>query len=454
MISTLKNYGLVVAFMLATLSTFSQSGENKKTVKKIIKLSTETEFSDIAKLFDTTEGRKPVNPFLLDYIWRQFEEKYGNFRNSKTIDEYVKKEREYFIEELHFDSAYVQIKVGFNPENGMVTAYLIQKEITKKQLELEKKYRIPKYVNKAKIAFEEAEFGEKPYIIQGELTLPSWIDKKEKVPAVILVHGSGPGDRNAKSGPLQAFKDIAYGLSAKGIVVLRYDKRTHTYAADMAAEKGLDLNKEVVDDVLHAKEYLKTLKNINTNNIYVLGHSLGGMMLPRIATKAKDIAGLIYMAAPAKGFEDKVIEQMEYLTTLHPDKKREYDRMKEDFVRLKNKWYDSTTNPRYLPFGSPPSYWMDIQSYQQTEVVKSVTQPMLFLQGEADYQVTVEDLELWKKALKNNNNVVYKLYPKLTHQMSAIDREGLSIPKDYETPANVDVAVINDIFNWITIQSK
>jgi hypothetical protein len=440
---------LLFILVLFSNTVFSQSAESKRTVKKIIKLSTETEFSEIAKMFDTTNEKKPINPFLLDYTWRNFEDTYGKFINSRTIKEFKDNTSDIFIEELQFDSAFVEIKVGISQKNGMVTSYLLQKQTTKKTLELEKKYRLPKYAIPRKVVTREAEFGDTPYRIYGELTLPDNIKKKDKVPVVILVHGSGPGDRNEKGGPLQPFKDIAYGLTTKGIAVLRYDKRTLTYGTEVSKDKSIDLNKEVVDDVLFAANYLREQKNIDADKIYVLGHSLGGMMLPRIGTKDTQLAGLIFMAAPARNLADAIIEQMDYLTTLKPENKKSYDRMREDFVRLKTKWYDSSTNARYLPFGLAPSYWMDVDQYKQTEVVKNVLQPMLFLQGDADYQVTVEDFELWKTALKHNNNATYKLFPRLHHQMAAINHEGLSTPDDYEIPANVDEAVINAIYNWI-----
>lgn len=441
---------LLFTLLLLSFTVFSQSAETKRTVKKIIKLSTETEFSQIAKMFDTTNGRKPINPFILDYTWRSFEDNYGKFINSRTIKESKNNTSDVYIEELQFDSAFVELKISISQTNGMVTSYLLQKQTTKKALALEKKYRLPKYAIKRKVIVREAEFGDTPYRITGELTLPANLKKKDKVPVIILVHGSGPGDRNEKIGPLQPFKDIAYGLSTKGLAVLRYDKRTLTYGTEVSKDKSMDLNKEVVDDVLFAADYLRDQKNIDKNRIYVLGHSLGGMMLPRIGTMDTDLAGLIFMAGPARNLADAIIEQMDYLSTLKPENKKSNDRLKEDFIRLKTKWYDSTTNARYLPFGLPPSYWMDVDAYKQAEVVKNVKQPMLFLQGDADYQVTIEDFELWKKALKGNDKATFKLFPRLHHNMAAIDHDGLCTPDDYDIPANVDEEVINTIYNWIT----
>ncbi len=442
----------VICFVFVSVVGSAQSNQNKRTVKKIIKLSTKTEFSKIAKLFDTTNGKKPINPFILDYLWRDFEEKFGKFRGSITKKKYKKNEHEYFIEELQFDSAYVEIKIGFNPANGMVSSYLLTKTQTKKDRALERKYRLPSYAKKQKVRVRQANFGVKPFIINGELTLPEGLRRKEKVPVIILVHGSGPGDKNEKAGPLQAFKDIAYGLSTKGVAVLRYDKRTLTYADECVSDKKFDVNKETVNDVLAAAAYLRTQKNIDSKRIYILGHSLGGMMLPRIGLKDNKLAGLIFMAAPAKSLVDKIIEQMDYLSILKPENKKAYSRTKEDFTRLKTKWYDSTTKAQYLPFKTPPSYWMDLDSYNQTQVVQKVQQPMLFLQGEADYQVTVEDFELWKTVLQTNKKVTFRLFPKLHHQMAAIKHEGLSTPDDYKIPANVDVEVINAIINWLSTQ--
>ena len=72
---------------------------------------------------------------------------------------------------------------------------------------------------------------------------------------------------------------------------------------------------------------------------------------------------------------------------------------------------------------------------------------MLILQGERDYQVTMEDFAGWKKALESRKDVTFISYPKLNHLF--MEGEGKSIPAEYSTPGNVAVAVIDDIVKWI-----
>jgi fermentation-respiration switch protein FrsA (DUF1100 family) len=73
--------------------------------------------------------------------------------------------------------------------------------------------------------------------------------------------------------------------------------------------------------------------------------------------------------------------------------------------------------------------------------------PLLILQGERDYQVTMDNFAAWKKGLAGRPNVTLKTYPKLNHLF--IEGEGKSTPADYEKPGHVSEAVIADIAGWI-----
>ncbi|MCK4235833.1 MAG: prolyl oligopeptidase family serine peptidase [Candidatus Krumholzibacteria bacterium] len=106
-----------------------------------------------------------------------------------------------------------------------------------------------------------------------------------------------------------------------------------------------------------------------------------------------------------------------------------------------------TTPDTSLPFGVPARYWLSLRGYNPPKEAKSLKQPILILQGERDYQVTMKDFERWMAALSSRKNVEFKAYPKLNHLF--IEGDGKSSPDEYQTPGHVAEIVINDIANWI-----
>ena len=90
------------------------------------------------------------------------------------------------------------------------------------------------------------------------------------------MHGSGPNDRDESVGGAKPFRDLAWGLASKGMVVLRYDKRTKVYPQQFAASADIHREDETVDDAVAAAELLRTLPEVDPGRVFVLGHSLGG----------------------------------------------------------------------------------------------------------------------------------------------------------------------------------
>ncbi|HPC77851.1 MAG TPA: dienelactone hydrolase family protein, partial [bacterium] len=99
--------------------------------------------------------------------------------------------------------------------------------------------------------------------------------------------------------------------------------------------------------------------------------------------------------------------------------------------------------------GAPGSYWLDLINYNPLESIKNLELPILVLQGDRDYQVTVDDFKLWQEELKDKPNVTFKLYKGLNHLF--IYGEGKSTTEEYYRPGNVSQEVIEDIANWIKI---
>jgi dienelactone hydrolase len=103
-------------------------------------------------------------------------------------------------------------------------------------------------------------------------------------------------------GANKPFKDLATGLASRGIAELTYDKRTLIHRARVAALKDFTVKQEVIDDALEAVKALRAQLGLDPRRVFVLGHSLGGMLIPRIGTADPTITGLIILAGAAYGW--------------------------------------------------------------------------------------------------------------------------------------------------------
>ena len=294
----------------------------------------------------------------------------------------------------------------------------------------------------------EVTFGSEEYPISGSLTLP---DGDGPFPAVILVHGSGPSDRNEQIGPNLPFMDLAEQLSAQGIAVLRYDKRTYLYANQLAQQTDVTVQDETIDDVVYALEYLKTVKSVNAEQIYIAGHSLGGYLIPRIAAQTPDAAGYVLLAAAARPLEDLILEQTEYILSLEKGlddaSKEKLLKQTQDMVTaIKALTPDDSYTAEQLG-GTPASYWLDLQNYDPIAEVQNSNKPFLVLQGGRDYQVTKTDYDLWQSAFDQYSDVHFRFYDNLNHLF--MSGTGKSIPDEYQQKNTVDTVVGNDIASFV-----
>ena len=302
-------------------------------------------------------------------------------------------------------------------------------------------------------AYVERDFvvGKVEYALPGTLTLPKG---DGPFPVVVLVQGSGASDRDESIGALKPFRDLAVGLAEQGIATLRYDKRTYELPFHSNAISDLTVQDETVDDVLAAVDMLSQTGGIDANRIVVLGHSLGGSLLPRIKEQDEKgkVAGMVSVAGQARKLGDVIIEQADYLLALHAISAEQAAALKAQAqMTLDPNLQDDGSGVKII--NAPISYWLDFGQYKATDLAKTQTGPLLVMQGEKDYQVTMEDFALWKQELASRTDVTYKQYPNLVH--SLVDIAGAkSLPSDAVTPANVPSAVITDIANWLKAEVK
>ena len=265
-------------------------------------------------------------------------------------------------------------------------------------------------------------FRDEPFIVDaGGWPLPGTLSMPVGTgpfPGVVLVHGSGPNDRDSSFGPNKVFRDLAEGLASRGIAVLRYDKRTRAHAARVAGLRDFTVKEEVVDDAIAAAKRLRETRGIRPDRVFVLGHSLGGMLAPRIAAADSSIAGLILMAAAVKPLEQSIVDQTRYLVNLDGKVSSQEEAALAEVNKLAAavRALKPGDPPIVSPgFSAPASYWLDLRGYDPPAAASLVKQTMLVMQGERDYQVTMDDFAAWQGALGSRANVQLKSYPALNH---------------------------------------
>lgn len=289
--------------------------------------------------------------------------------------------------------------------------------------------------------------------LPGTLTLPKCaaVAGARKVPCVILVHGSGPNDRDETIGPNKPFRDLAWGLAERGIAVLRYDKRTKVYGANcVPAGKVLDYDTEAVDDAVAIVAQAKALPEVAADSIYVLGHSLGGTLAPRIAEKSEGLAGIVILAGLVRPMEDAVVEQVTYISSLtgtSPAVEAQIEELKRQAANVKLLGLPSFDEEIPLPLGLPRSYWELAHAYQPVQVAARLQLPICVLQGERDYQVTMDDFSCWRFGLWRSKNASFKSYPTLNHLLQ--EGNGKATPFEYNQASPVPAYVLDDIASFL-----
>lgn len=276
------------------------------------------------------------------------------------------------------------------------------------------------------------------YPVDGILTLPNGATKP---PVLILVPGSGTHDwdESIGNGVNKPFRDIAHGLAERGIATIRYQERLAAYP-ELASER-ITIQLDSLDDVDAAIAFATGCDQIDTGRIYVLGHSLGGMLAPKIAADHEEIRGILCLAGSPRKLEDIVIDQQELLGN---GDKKVMDEVRKQAKEVKGLTVESAGD--YL--GMPASYWYSLNLIDIPEILKTLKVPMFIAQGSADLQVYADrDYPAWQELLKNRKDVTFKLYDNLNHLfMASTGEKDLS---EYNIPSSVDKQVINDMAAWM-----
>ena len=436
---------LVIAFLLFVTNQAAQPspGDVREHARVLLDALTTGSYASVTRDFDDKmKAAMPVE--RLAAMWSGLLGRAGRFTSCDADSRVVAiSDKQMVITACTFERARVDIQFAFDSA-GKVSGFATRPGAVTAAPDA---YAAPSYANPDRYVEEDVTVGGPEWPLPGTLTLPSGT---ARVPAVILVHGSGPHDRDSTIGRIKPFKDLALGLASRGIAVLRYDKRSKVFGSRLAALGGITVKDEVIDDVGEAIKLLGRHPRVDGARIFVLGHSLGATLVPRIAAAYPSIAGAIVAAGAARPLEDIIVEQSRYLAmsdgTISPAEQAQIDAVLRARAEIKALTRADASATRRLS-GAPPSYWLDLRDYDPPAAAAALRTPLLILQGERDYQVTMEDFTRWRTALLSRPLVTLHTYQALNHAFVA--GTGNSLPSDYDVAAHVDAHVVADIAQWI-----
>jgi hypothetical protein len=346
---------------------------------------------------------------------------------------------------VEFQRAKLGMSILLSPSGSLISLRFLPQNL----LGFGPLWTTPKYAVDSSVREIEVQVGARGMRSPGTLTLPATSGQH---PCLVMLPGSGPCDQDSSVGCAKPFKDLALGLATLGVATLRFEKITRTHGARVLKKKSFTLEDEYTSQALDAIRQGFEHESISPAGVYILGHSLGAYVAPRLMATDQRIAGCVLMAGPASSLCWSALRQYRYLASLDGPVDVDTLPLIEEFQRqceLSATPDLSLSIPSSkLPFGIGAAYWRNFANFNPIETCARERRPVFVLQGARDYQVTLkDDFAKWQSGLEKCQHAKLEVYRDLNHLF--IRGEGSSSPREYEEPGNVDEKVVRDISQWV-----
>ena len=293
------------------------------------------------------------------------------------------------------------------------------------------------------------------YPLKGIITLPDGVDGAEvKVPGVVFVHGSGSSNMDEKVFALTPFKDLAEGLAARGIASIRYDKRSFVYKSKIT-DDVITVKEETIEDAVLATELLKANPAVDPDRVFIVGHSMGAMLAPRIDIEGGNFRGLIMMAGTPYRIEEIMLRQFKqageskgFITKIAAKLEDRIFSKKFDGLYEMS---DEEAKSKKFAGGTTLYYFKEMGLKTAADYLAETDKPAFIMQGEKDFQVLADvDFAKFKELFSDRPNTRFKLYENLNHVfVESIYNDISKAAKDYRVERHIGDEVIDDIAEFV-----
>ena len=289
------------------------------------------------------------------------------------------------------------------------------------------------------------------YPLNGLLTLPDKPDTP--VPAVVLVHGSGPSNMDETVKKLTPFRDLAEGLARYGVAALRYDKRTFAHAKKLV-KVSPTAKEETIDDAILAVALAKADPRIDPERVFLLGHSLGAMLAPRIDAEGADAKGLILLAGSPCRLEEIMLRQLRQscgrkglLSWIVGLELKIFGKKFDGLYEMS----DEEAKKKKFAGSLNLYYFKEMGQKTAADYLLESGKPALILQGGRDFQVLADDdFRQFRTLLAGRADTQFKLYPELNHLFVQAQYDDiLKASQEYSVERHIGDEVIGDIAAFV-----
>src|ERR1700722_2115622 len=415
--------------------------------KQIIQELVAGQFEKVEALYDARMAAA-LPPGKLADGWRDLNRQAGAFQQITSTETSQVQGLQVVKMECKFENSVLDATVVFNPD-GKLGGLSFQPHQAPPA-----PWTPPGYAKQNLFSEQPLTLTNGKFELPGTLTVPTG---DGPFPAVVLVQGSGPEDQDETLGPNKPFKDLAWGLGSRGIAVYRYTKLTKKYGAQSSDDPvRLTVEEETTSDARAAVALVAKQPKIDPKQVFLLGHSLGAYLAPRIAAGDPEIAGIVMLAANARPLEKVVLEQIHYLAAMsgkptEAEQKR-IDAAEDGAKQIEKPDLKPEDTITFLGATMYGAYWLDLRGYDPLKTAAKLKIPIFIVQGGRDYQVTPSNFQAWSDALSNNKNVTLRTYPDLDHLF--MHGTGASKPSDYARPDHVSLEVVESIATFILPSEK
>jgi len=294
----------------------------------------------------------------------------------------------------------------------------------------------PAEIQENEVKSKEISFQNDTLTLSGTLTIPTI---ETTLPAVIIIPGSGAVNKDGipvggkPTSIVPIYKEWSEYFAEQNIASLRYNKRFISYPS---LKKEISL-KDMAGDVVSAFNFLKDKNNIQSRNIYLIGHSQGGNIAPIVRNFSNiNISGYSLIATTSIAIDSLLIEQL-----IHNSQASDsvINKLEEDFWYLRQEKLPKD----YEILGVNKNFWKEWILYSQKadSIAKAKKSPILILQGNEDENFPDKTLSTninrWKEAAKNEEKIRFKSFDDATHRMLNSNTK------------KINKKVLSEIVGWI-----